>query len=1492
MASVTRDDLFFGDIVRSYVETPRFLKRDWLAKELHTRLDAPDCRFVLLVAEPGAGKSAFMAQLAHDHTDWPRFFIRRDQRTSMGESSGRSFLLRTGFQLAATWPALFELEQIRIEVEQRIGTARADVVGATVERIRASPFHQTAIHIKQDVQEAQGSVEGLRIGEWIADPRLIEMDDLQQMALYGPARSLLRLDPRARVVMLVDALDELRFGDENGNVLQWLANCPPLPANVRIVLSSRPSHDQLNTFTEKRRDALALLPLDAGDERVQSDIRAYASALVAPAEIATTLQETGRDRETFITELTTKADGNIGYAAALGRAFDQAQRAPEHRALLLQLLRLEHLPDDTRQLFAFFLQLIRTGPGQMNFKVVDRNTGRTAILEAWSELYRPILALLAIALSPLTLDQIHVLCGSLAERHQIAQGIGWLEQFLDRIGDRYRLYHATLASFLTDPTIRANAETSELWIDFANEHQRLAGVLEKGGLAIVWQDSPDVAVQGQREYARLHYVIHLYLGENWERLSAVIEEGEYGRGKLQFDRSAYLYSRDLDLAIRAVTREDMDEDARLAALSRLWSFKLLRCTLSSYAHRLPGAAFQALAAVGRDQEALDLAELITDPNRQALALAMIALAMAAKPARSARFTNLVRRAGEIGARIEDTELRLALVQALLRVARTLEPAAVETAAALQAPLGLARTFGGAADRADALARTAVAFQDAGRGEEAHALRSEIERLLGAPQDRESAQSVLYSHCVLSMALGDLQGAFASAEKMLDVAARLSILAQLAARLTPGTEAADATVSAIEAIRAAAPSGPSRTHADAVLADVFFAWNEPVRATELLTDALDQLQRDAPSAFDCSGALYVADVLQRANDATRFGAAVRLLRDAGIANAGERERGTQQAFTISLRSADAARALANLDQCAEALEVTRRMSSYERGSPLLSVVESLLRLQDYDQAINIADEIQRTVRASPMRVSSRTASTSYEDFHAAYLIISTALAAAGQWQRAIAVARTLGELEAGIDALSRIAILQFEAGRADDATRLVTEIVQHVRLSNARTGGDEALAEVAELLTRARQWPKARAIALEVEDRYLRSNAQMAIERALIEANKFDDAEQMLLELKSPSDRAESLLALIRKVYAVGGTPTRPIDNISIIRMLGVARAYAEEDDDKRRSAAALRAIARAFAELHTGDLHAALSTMRACVQAMNAVERFPFVPTPWCDTAVAFAELGRWDTAMEMAKWRVDTNPLDGCFLLCDLATFAGKRGDIERAKGLLVDARNAVERISIPPQQSDMLTNIAQEYARIGMLEQAKEVASASRATARAHARVAVALLQSGRVTEGIQAVDDLEDGAIDTSSYPLVNSLITAGEIDRAYLNAVKVAEPIERAERILMVAQAQIAAGRSSEARKMIESVSSLCGSATDSWSKARVRQVRQMMAALLAELGEMAAAERSVEQDWLAAPARSDLLALIPLAGPLVSRQPSLPERIHASLSWVEQTLLTV
>ena len=294
-----RGDLFFDALVEGYVDHERFLRRDWLADEVALRLEQPDCRFLLLTAEPGAGKSTFIAQLARDH-HWPAYFIRRDQRTPLGDVGGHSFLLHLGYQLAALYPELFTPEHVRIIVEQRIGSVEkeGEAIGAEADRILASPFYQRVVQVRQEVERNQGRVTGLRVGEWVVDPRLLPLQDLQFMALFDPAEVLLKRDPAARLVILVDALDELRYHGGQHTLLSWLTHAPALPDNVRLVLTACPPAPggSIDLFCRKQAPFLDRLELDLGDDNMLRDVQIYVSNLVERKEVAAALKKGSRKR--------------------------------------------------------------------------------------------------------------------------------------------------------------------------------------------------------------------------------------------------------------------------------------------------------------------------------------------------------------------------------------------------------------------------------------------------------------------------------------------------------------------------------------------------------------------------------------------------------------------------------------------------------------------------------------------------------------------------------------------------------------------------------------------------------------------------------------------------------------------------------------------------------------------------------------------------------------------------------------------------------------------------------------------------------------------------------------------------------------------------------------------------------------------------------------------------------------------------------------------
>jgi hypothetical protein len=194
-----------------------------LADQVNRALAEPDCRFVVIAGAPGVGKSTFVAQLARDSSTWAAYFVRRDQRTARADSGVRSFLTEVGLQLSALHPELFEPRQLSIAVEQRIGVAGGEVVGAEVRRLLASPFHRQVATIRQQVRDNPGRAVGLRVDELVADPAGLSVDQLHQLALTDPAAAARVRDPGLRLVVLIDAVDELRYQRSEEPLLNWLA---------------------------------------------------------------------------------------------------------------------------------------------------------------------------------------------------------------------------------------------------------------------------------------------------------------------------------------------------------------------------------------------------------------------------------------------------------------------------------------------------------------------------------------------------------------------------------------------------------------------------------------------------------------------------------------------------------------------------------------------------------------------------------------------------------------------------------------------------------------------------------------------------------------------------------------------------------------------------------------------------------------------------------------------------------------------------------------------------------------------------------------------------------------------------------------------------------------------------------------------------------------------------------------------------------------------
>ena len=442
-------DLFYEQLIRSYVNAPYFVERPDLTRQVTTKLKEASCRFLLITGEPGTGKTAFMAWLADRNPKWARYFVRRDQISPLGPAGARSFLMTAGFQLAARYPSAFSQDEVEISIRQRLTRGgKGSLVGAEIGRLVSSPFRRVTLDIMQEVEQSEGTVRGLKVHEWITEPRLIPYDDLQHMALYDPADALTRTHPNELAVILIDALDEQIGQAHEGSILQWLENAPELPSNVRIVLASRPADTALATFRARQEPWLTELTISPDAESVRRDVRQMAKKFAEQAYIVEALDDHDLEPSAFVEAIVSKAMGNFQYLNAVLREIDRSLAAGD-TAHVGRLLRAEEIPETLEELYAYFLRLIRNQLEGSGVQLAPSESEGVQFLPAWQGLYQPLLAILAVAKRELTLEQIRELGQIPVLYHWLSGARERLVQFLDPDYEALRLYHSTFPEFLT-----------------------------------------------------------------------------------------------------------------------------------------------------------------------------------------------------------------------------------------------------------------------------------------------------------------------------------------------------------------------------------------------------------------------------------------------------------------------------------------------------------------------------------------------------------------------------------------------------------------------------------------------------------------------------------------------------------------------------------------------------------------------------------------------------------------------------------------------------------------------------------------------------------------------------------------------------------------------------------------------------------------------------------------------------------------------------------
>ena len=602
----------FSELIDRY--TKDFFGREWLVNQVTDLLAKPDCRFIVLTGRAGVGKTAFMAHLAATHPRWPRYFIRRDSKGLLRPGDAKTFLLTVGGQLATLYPHLFHPENLEVVVRQRIGSVEAggEAIGARIKELYVSPFYQVALLVEQEIRKVAGKVTGLEVGRLVSEPRLLQMQDLQYLGLLDPVLLLAQENPDERIVVLVDALDELRYSPAKVDIVEALASLPEVPANLRFVISTRPEEflDRLLARADARE-----LPLDVADADNWADLRTYTENVVGGDGWESALAEVDVSRQKFIDGLLDKAAGNFLYLKSVLSGIEQALDEPAKRERLPHLLRVEELPDDLGGLYGYFLSFI--------VKWARKEFGAPA----WRKHVRPFLGILAVAQEPLLEQQIIALTELTPE--DVVDLQRELQQFVE-VADgecaAYRIYHSSFAEYLLN-----RKQNHDYWIDGRERHRLVAdrylstwGGLEAGLPALKVPETRDL----DGGYGLRHLAAHLAGASRIKDLHGLINQAWMAA---RFEGDDYRYDgfvADVMLAWQHAYDEALRQIERgeaSAAMAECVRYTLIRTSINSLADNYaPELIMRALeTGLWPLKRALSVAAKITDHWQRATAYRLI-----------------------------------------------------------------------------------------------------------------------------------------------------------------------------------------------------------------------------------------------------------------------------------------------------------------------------------------------------------------------------------------------------------------------------------------------------------------------------------------------------------------------------------------------------------------------------------------------------------------------------------------------------------------------------------------------------------------------------------------------------------------------------------------------------------------------------------------------------------------------------------------------------
>jgi hypothetical protein len=558
----------YSNVISTRYNPDEFVGREWLIKEVARFRDDQDRRHMVIVGEPGSGKSTFLAYLA-ESWNCPRHFIRVDNISGVTGVDPRAFLVSLGSQLYQKYgPHIFE-QRISSTTKVMVGWAKdqKEIVGRFVEELYTLPFlplQRDDIEVKVGIATGQSQVIGERIKRLVDVTLKLDELTLLHVTLINPLQKIQEVYPTEKVVILIDALDE-SLHHAGRKILDVIpqATDAEFPANLRLIMTSRRG-EHLSKF---RPDDLLYLDDEKKGYRQasQKDIREYIDKRLSEDPLAGTIASWEQEEvDAYIAQLQEHSLDNflclyyffneLASHAEITQIDLQSFRIPKgldqvYRAFALEKIR-RNMESTIRititgEISASLLAQLKTIPNVFQVAVIDQDvlltttdsdqvtqslfhllysteiqfinfqTQKAEQLGTWEEKYLPILGVLAVAYEPLHREQIAEFAR--VEIIYVDSVIGRLKQFLDEVmyeqTNAYQFYHLSFRDYLLD-----SQRNREYPLDGPKYHYQIASYYREG--RATWAEVDWGAITDS--YPFNHLVAHLEASGHSEELHRLL----------------------------------------------------------------------------------------------------------------------------------------------------------------------------------------------------------------------------------------------------------------------------------------------------------------------------------------------------------------------------------------------------------------------------------------------------------------------------------------------------------------------------------------------------------------------------------------------------------------------------------------------------------------------------------------------------------------------------------------------------------------------------------------------------------------------------------------------------------------------------------------------------------------------------------------------------------------------------------------------------------